>query len=112
MKRSKRFKRKVSRHELFFLYPLCLLHLLISQFRSTDPFLYYSITGARGAISLKEVDFLSKTTKSAHNVLRKTRVSVETHTDLLLDDDLLKNGLDLDLGELDDLLDDLLLKLK
>jgi hypothetical protein len=48
------------------LYPLCLLHLLISQFRSTstDPFLflYYSITGARGAISLKELD-LSKTTK-------------------------------------------------
>lgn len=84
----------------------------IKALQTKDPFLYYSITGARGAISLKEVDFLSKTTKSAHNVLRKTRVSVETHTDLLLDDDLLKNGLDLDLGELDDLLDDLLLKLK
>ena len=52
----------------------------------TDPFLYYSIPGVReAALSLKEVDY-SKISQSACKVSRKTRVSFEKHTDLLLDE--------------------------
>jgi len=51
-----------------------------------DPFLYYSIPGVReAALSLKEVDY-SKISQSACKVSRKTRVSFEKHTDLLLDE--------------------------
>ena len=71
--------------------------------------MYYSIPGVREAtLSLKEVD-LSKASESAHNVSRKTRVSFESHTTVLLDglfDDEF-DGLedsDVSLGELDDLL--------
>jgi len=81
----------------------------------TDPFLYYSIPGVReAAISLKEVD-LSQANKSA--VSRKTRVSFETDTSMLVEDllDSELDGLDPDdagLGELDDLIDSLLLRVK
>ena len=79
----------------------------------TDPFLYYSIPGVLR--SLKEVD-LSQANKSA--VSRKTRVSFETHTSLLVEDllDCELDGLeypdDAGLGELDDLIDSLLLRVK
>lgn len=81
----------------------------------TDPFLYYSIPGVReAAIALKEVD-LSQANKSA--VSRKTRVSFETDTSMLVEDllDSELDGLDPDdagLGELDDLIDSLLLRVK
>lgn len=82
----------------------------------TDPFLYYSIPGVReAAIALKEVD-LSQANKSA--VSRKTRVSFETHTSVLVEDllDSELDGLeypdDAGLGELDDLIDSLLLRVK
>jgi hypothetical protein len=82
----------------------------------TDPFLYYSIPGVReAAIALKEVD-LSQANKSA--VSRKTRVSFETDTSVLVED-LLESELDgleypddAGLGELDDLIDSLLLRVK
>ena len=82
-------------------------HLPFS-FYETDPFLYYSIPAVReAALSLKEVDY-SEVSQSAHKVSRKTRVSFENHTHLVIDDLLLGNegdGLEeSDLGELDDLL--------
>lgn len=77
--------------------------------------MYYSIPGVReAAIALKEVD-LSQANKSA--VSRKTRVSFETDTSMLVEDllDSELDGLDPDdagLGELDDLIDSLLLRVK
>ncbi len=85
--------------------------LLVSTYPSlyeTDPFLYYSIAAVREAeLSLKEVDY-SEISQSARNVTRKTRVSFENHTNLVIDELLLGNegdGLEeSDLGELDELL--------
>lgn len=78
--------------------------------------MYYSIPGVReAAIALKEVD-LSQANKSA--VSRKTRVSFETDTSMLVEDllDSELDGLeypdDAGLGELDDLIDSLLLRVK
>ena len=88
----------------------------IKALQTKDPFLYYSIPGVReAAIALKEVD-LSQANKSA--VSRKTRVSFETDTSVLVED-LLESELDgleypddAGLGELDDLIDSLLLRVK
>ena len=78
------------------------------SFYGTDPFLYYSIPAVReAALSLKEVDY-SEVSQSALKVSRKTRVSFENHTNLVIDELLLGNegdGLEeSDLGELDELL--------
>jgi len=69
--------------------------------------LYYSIPAVReAALSLKEVDY-SEVSQSAHKVTRRTRVSFENHTHLVMDE-LFGNELDgleeSNLGELDDLL--------
>lgn len=80
--------------------------------------MYYSIPGVReAAISLREEVDLSQANKSA--VSRKTRVSFETDTSVLMEDLLEKSELDgleypddADLGELDDLIDSLLLRLR
>ena len=70
--------------------------------------MYYSIPAVReAALSFQEVDY-SEVSQSARNVTRKTRVSFENHTHLVIDDLLLGNegdGLEeSDLGELDDFL--------
>mmetsp|Transcript_3966 Transcript_3966/g.8387 ORF Transcript_3966/g.8387 Transcript_3966/m.8387 type:complete len:161 (+) Transcript_3966:38-520(+) len=78
-----------------------------------DPFLYYSIPEIHKAeISFKEVDY-SSATQSAYHVRRKTRVSCEGHTTMVMDelfgDEL--DGLEHEsLGELDDLLATLFFK--
>jgi hypothetical protein len=69
--------------------------------------LYYSIPAVRdAALSLKEVDY-SEVSQSAHKVTRKTRVSFENHTHLVIDE-LFGNELDgledSELGELGDML--------
>jgi hypothetical protein len=96
-----------------------MLLLLLSFLYETDPFLYYSIPGVReAALSLKEEVDYSEALQSARkeaSLSRKTRISFEKHTDLLLLDELFGDELDeLDesdpcLGELDDLLTKLLL---
>eukprot|EP00984_Skeletonema_dohrnii_P006545 scaffold2351_cov84-Skeletonema_dohrnii-CCMP3373.AAC.5 len=51
-----------------------------------DPFLYYSVPEIRKAeISFKEVDY-SSATQSAYHVRRKTRVSCEGHTTMVMDE--------------------------
>ena len=114
--KSSCFKRKVSRADCCFPFSSCKSDGTLSQSCSlllptfvyeTDPFLYYSIPAVReAALSLKEVDY-SEVSQSAHKVTRRTRVSFENHTHLLMDE-LFGNELDgleeSNLGELDDLL--------
>jgi hypothetical protein len=73
----------------------------------TDPFFYYSIPAVReAALSLKDVDY-SEVSQAANKVTRRTRLSFENHTHLVIDE-LFGNELDgleeSNLGELDDLL--------
>jgi hypothetical protein len=74
-----------------------MLLLLLSFLYETDPFLYYSIPGVReAALSLKELDYseaLQSSRKEA-SLSRKTRISFEKHTDLLLLDELFGDELD------------------
>jgi len=59
---------------------------LLTSSYETDPFLYYSIPEIHKAeISFKEVDY-SSATQSAYHVRRKTRVSCEGHTTMVMDE--------------------------
>ncbi len=58
----------------------------LESLRRDDPFLYYSIPAVqRAAFRLEEPD-MSYSLKESTTVERRTRVSYECHTDLLMDD--------------------------
>ena len=59
----------------------------LQSLKQDDPFLYYSIPAVRRAtFNLAEPDMSDASLKEQTTVKRRTRVSFECHTDLLLDD--------------------------
>ena len=59
----------------------------LQSLKQDDPFLYYSIPVVRrAAFSLEEPDISLTNLKGSATVKRRTRVSYECHTDLLMDD--------------------------
>ena len=59
----------------------------LQSLKQDDPFLYYSIPAVRrAAFSLEEPDMSRSDLKGSTTVKRRTRVSYECHTDLLMDD--------------------------
>ena len=59
----------------------------LQSLKQDDPFLYYSIPVVRRAeFSLEEPDMSHSNFKGSTTVKRRTRVSYECHTDLLMDD--------------------------
>ena len=59
----------------------------LQSLKQDDPFLYYSIPVVRrAAFRLEEPDMSHSNFKGSTTVKRRTRVSYECHTDLLMDD--------------------------
>jgi len=59
----------------------------MESLKKSDPFLYFSIPAVRrAAVHNKEVDLSSLRDSQASRVERRSRISFECHTDLLLED--------------------------